>query len=76
MLCVVKFSIVMRCISLAVRRCGDYDCRDLSEFIDLSKLREVLECCEGVERHEMSVCRKVFNRHEVYFLSSQTQWGL
>ena len=37
----------------------------------MSKLRGVLECCEGFERHEVSVCRKVFERLEVHFLSIQ-----
>ena len=35
---------------------GVLDCRELSECRDVSKLRVVLECCEGSESHEMSVC--------------------
>ena len=37
------------------------DFRELSECRDVSKLREVLECCEGSESHEVSVCHKVLS---------------
>ena len=46
------------------------DCRKLSACWDVSKLREVLECCEGSESHEVSACYKVFERLEVHFVSS------
>ena len=42
----------------------------------MSKLRGVLECFEDSECHEVSVCRKVFERFEVHFVDSQMLWGL
>ena len=35
----------------------------------MSKLSEVLECCEGSERHEVSVFRKVLELLEVHFVN-------
>ena len=55
---------------------GVLDCRDLSECQDLSKLRGVLECCEGFERHEVSVCVKCSYVISLHFVSSQMLWGL
>ena len=52
------------------------NCRDLFECRDVSKLRAVLEFCEDSEIHELTVCHKVFERLEVFLVSSQMLWGL
>ena len=38
-------------------------------YWDVSKLSEVLECCEGSERHKVSVFRKVLELLEVHLVN-------